>query len=85
MAAQVVTTQMGPDDLLRMVAAGFGLAYEGITKAALLKGIEEFCMACRAEGRRVLLVVDEAQGLPPKAIEELRMLSNFSSGGHSLL
>jgi len=84
-AAQVVTTQMGADDLLRMVAAGFGLPYQRVTKAALLKGIEEFCLACRAEGRRVLLVVDEAQGLPPKAIEELRMLSNFSSNGQSLL
>jgi len=84
-ATQVVTTQMGPDDLLRMVAAGFGLPYQRTSKAALLKGIEEFCIACRAEGRRVLLVVDEAQGLPPKAIEELRMLSNFQSGGQSLL
>jgi putative secretion ATPase (PEP-CTERM system associated) len=84
-AAQVVTTQMGPDDLLRMVAAGFGLPYQRVTKAALLKSIEEFCLACRAEGRRVLLVVDEAQGLPPKAIEELRMLSNFTAQGQSLL
>jgi type II secretory pathway predicted ATPase ExeA len=84
-ATQVVTTQMGPDDLLRMVAAGFGLPYQRVTKAALLKSIEEYCLACQAEGKRVLLVVDEAQGLPPKAIEELRMLSNFQSRGRSLL
>ena len=37
------------------------------------------------EGKRVLLIVDEAQGLPRKAIEELRMLSNFSANGRSLL
>ena len=84
-ATQVVTTQMGPDDLLRMVAAGFGLPYQRASKAALLLSIEEYCRACLAEGKRVLLVVDEAQGLPPKAIEELRMLSNFQSGGRSLL
>ena len=84
-ATQVVTTQMGPDDLLRMVAAGFGLPYQRVTKAALLKSLEEFCRACQAEGKRVLLVVDEAQGLPPKAIEELRMLSNFQSNGRCLL
>jgi putative secretion ATPase (PEP-CTERM system associated) len=84
-ATQVVTTQMGPDDLLRMVAAGFGLPYQRASKAALLLSIEEYCRACQAEGKRVLLVVDEAQGLPPRAIEELRMLSNFQSGGRSLL
>lgn len=84
-ATQIVTTQMSGDDLLRMVAAGFGLAYEQVSKAALLISIEEFCLACAREGKRVLLVVDEAQGLPPKAIEELRMLSNFQSNGRSLI
>lgn len=84
-ATQIVTTQMSGDDLLRMVAAGFGLAYQRVSKAALLKSIEEFCRACAQEGKRVLLVVDEAQGLPPKAIEELRMLSNFQANGRSLI
>jgi general secretion pathway protein A len=84
-ATQIVTTQMSGDDLLRMVAAGFGLPYQRVSKAALLKGIEQFCLACAQEGKRVLLVVDEAQGLPPKAIEELRMLSNFQSNGRSLI
>jgi len=32
----IVTTQMQADDLLRMVAAGYGLAYQRISKAALL-------------------------------------------------
>lgn len=82
---QVVTTQMGPDDMLRMVAAGFGIPYQRVSKAAILKGLEEFCRACVIEGKRVLLVVDEAQGLPPKAIEELRMLSNFQYNGRSLI
>jgi putative secretion ATPase (PEP-CTERM system associated) len=83
--AQVVTTQMGPDDLLRMVAADFGIPYQRVSKAAILKGLEDFCRACVNEGKRVLLVVDEAQGLPPKAIEELRMLSNFQMNGRSLI
>jgi UDP-N-acetylglucosamine 2-epimerase len=38
-----------------------------------------------AEGRRALLVVDEAQNLGREAIEELRMLSNFQLGNHALL
>jgi hypothetical protein len=37
------------------------------------------------QGKRALLVVDEAQNLTPKAVEELRMLSNFQAGEKSLL
>jgi general secretion pathway protein A len=84
-AAQIVTTQMQADDLVRMVAAAFGLKYERTPKAALLHNLEVFFRACRQEGKRVLLVVDEAQNLPRRSIEELRMLSNFTHGGRALL
>lgn len=84
-ATQIVTTQIQADDLLRMVAAGFGLPYARVGKAVLLRSLEEFFRACTQEGKRVLLVVDEAQGLSKKAIEELRMLSNFQMNGRALL
>ena len=51
-AAQVVTTQMQADDLLRFVAAAFGLAYVRVTKAALLRSLETFFRACVQEGKR---------------------------------
>jgi len=81
----IVTTQMQADDLLRMVAAGYGIAYQRVTKAALLRSLESYFRACTQEGKRVLLVVDECQGLPRKAIEELRMLSNFQMKGRPLV
>ena len=81
----IVTTQMQADDLLRMVASGFGIAYQRISKAALLRSLESYFRACTQEGKRVLLVVDECQGLPRKAIEELRMLSNFQMKGRPLV
>jgi putative secretion ATPase (PEP-CTERM system associated) len=81
----IVTTQMQADDLLRMVASGFGLTYQRTSKAALLRSLESYFRACTQEGKRVLLVVDECQGLPRKAIEELRMLSNFQMKGRPLL
>ncbi|ALP54101.1 ATPase [Candidatus Tenderia electrophaga] len=84
-AAQLVNTHLEADDTLRMVAASFGLAHEGASKAAILKNLETFLMARAREGKRVLLVVDEAQNLPPESLEELRMLSNFEAGGRSLL
>ena len=84
-AAQLVTTQLQPDDLLRMVAGSFGLRYEKLTKSELLKEIESFLKKNAELGRRVLLIVDEAQNLEHHSLEELRMLSNFQKGAHSLL
>ncbi|MBT6276397.1 MAG: AAA family ATPase [Chromatiales bacterium] len=84
-AAQVVTTNLQADELLKVVANAFGMKSERIGKAALLKNLESFFRACTQEGKRVLLVVDEAQGLPKKSIEELRMLSNFQYQGRALL
>jgi putative secretion ATPase (PEP-CTERM system associated) len=84
-AAQIVSTQVQEDDLLRMVAAAYGLAFENVSKAGLLRGLEGFFRSCHQERRRVLLVVDEVQNLTPRAIEELRMLSNFQAGGRMLL
>ena len=37
------------------------------------------------QGKRALLIVDEAQNLTPRAVEELRMLSNFQLETHALL
>lgn len=84
MAAQLVTTQVEPDDMLRMVCASFGLAHEGLNKATMLHNLEVIAAARHAEGKRVLLVVDEAQNLPAASVEELRMLSNFQKDGKSL-
>jgi putative secretion ATPase (PEP-CTERM system associated) len=84
MAAQLVTTQVGPEDMLRMVCASFGLAHEGMNKATMLHNLEVIARTRFAEGKRILLVVDEAQNLPAASIEELRMLANFQVQGRSL-
>lgn len=84
-AAQLVTTQLNADDLLKMAAASYGLPHEGLSKAGLLKAMESFLVARAQEGKRVLLVVDEAQNLCSESLEELRMLSNFQLSGRALL
>jgi putative secretion ATPase (PEP-CTERM system associated) len=84
MAAQLVTTQVEAEDMLRMVCASFGLAHEGMNKATLLHNLEVIARTRFAEGRRILLVVDEAQNLPTGSLEELRMLANFQIEGRSL-
>lgn len=84
-AAQIVNTHLDSDDTLRMVVAAFGLPYEDATKATLLTKLEHFLIQCDRQGKRVLLVVDEAQNLSPRTVEELRMLSNFQTAENSLL
>jgi len=74
--AKVVSTNLEADDMVRMVAASFGLPQES-SKSALLNAVERFLLACHRQGKRALLVVDEAQNLPARSVEELRMLSNF--------
>jgi putative secretion ATPase (PEP-CTERM system associated) len=84
-AAKIVTTQLGADDTLRMVAASFGVYQEGLDKAGLLRRIESFVTTNFRSGKRCLLIVDEAQNLSVASLEELRMLTNFSVQGSAPL
>lgn len=84
-AAQIVTPKLTPDELVKMVAAKFELDVEGKSKADILKLLETFLYQLAEQGKRALLLVDEAQNLPLETIEELRMLSNFQQSGKPLL
>jgi len=84
-AAQLVSTQLDADDMLRMVAAAFGVRSKSEAKADLLLSLEAFLVDVARQGKRCLLIVDEAQNLTPRAVEELRMLSNFQFESHALL
>src|SRR5688572_8730688 len=82
---QVVTSKLDESEIVHVVAQSFGLAIEGHDKASALGAIEGFLHGEAREGRRCLLIVDEAQNLTVAALEELRMLSNFQLGNHPLL
>jgi hypothetical protein len=84
-AAQLVSTQLDADDMLRSVAVAFGLPVKSLDKAMLLASLEAFLCQLAVEGKRALLVIDEAQNLTPRAVEELRMLSNFQLGDKALM
>ena len=85
MVANLVTTQLAEDDLMYLVAASFGLRVNANSKALLLRDLERLFLQQAQENRRVLLIVDEAQNLPPRSVEELRMLSNFQHDGKPLV
>jgi general secretion pathway protein A len=84
-AAQLVSTHLDADDMLRAVGIAFGLPVRTVSKAVLLGSLEAFLCKLAMESKRALLIVDEAQNLTARAIEELRMLSNFQLGEHALL
>jgi general secretion pathway protein A len=84
-AANLVSTQLDADDTLKMVAAAFGVRVKDMDKAQVLLSLEAFLASVAHEGKRCLLIVDEAQNLTAKAVEELRMLSNFQLDTHALL
>jgi general secretion pathway protein A len=84
-AANLVSTQLDAEDTLRMVGAAFGVRVKDVSKADLLMTLEAFLVTQVSEGKRSLLIVDEAQNLTPRAVEELRMLSNFQFGKQALL
>jgi general secretion pathway protein A len=84
-SAELNNTQLDSTEILRMVAASYGLAHKDNNKATLLKNLEYFFIARSREGKRCVLVIDEAQNLPFETIEELRMMSNLTHDGKTLL
>jgi len=84
-AAQLVTTKLTPHELLALVVSEFDIKAKGDSKAELLEAIESFLIALHKQGKRALLIVDEAQNLPSETVEELRMLSNFQLNNQPLI
>jgi len=77
----MMTSQVGPEDTLRLIASTFGFQYLHNDKASLLSSFEKFIVEKAREGRRLLLIIDEAQNLPKQSLEELRMLTNLDVNG----
>ncbi|MDF2368169.1 AAA family ATPase [Sneathiella sp.] len=72
-------------DLLQWVLMAFGQAYEGKSHVGLHDELQQFLIREYAEGRRTILIVDEAQNLGPKLLEQLRLLSNINADNDQLL
>ena len=68
-----------------VVGSAFGFKVKDVPKSELLVTLEAFLLSQTSQGKRCLLIVDEAQNLTARAVEELRMLSNFQYGNQALL
>ena len=77
---------MEAEDLLDLLLKEFQIrGHFGGSRAARLGAFNQFLLSSHARGEHVVLVVDEAQNLGPKALEELRLLSNLQTDKEPLL
>jgi len=72
-------------ELLQWVLMAFGQPYEGKSLVALHDQLQQFLINEYAANRRTILIVDEAQNLGPKLLEQLRLLSNINADNDQLL
>ena len=83
--AQINQTQMTAIDFLQSVLAQFGFSPFKMRKAELINTLNNFLIEQYAAGRRVLLIVDEAQNLSMRVLEEIRMLSGVETTKEKVL
>ncbi|MBX3326359.1 MAG: AAA family ATPase [Nitrospira sp.] len=73
-------THTGFRGLLPWIGTAFDLQLAGMSETDAFQKFSRFLEQERDAGRRVLLVVDEAQNMGPAMLEELRLLSNLNDG-----
>ena len=83
-AANLLTSNIEPQDLLSQILSAFRIEPENDGRAGEMEAFEDYLFDQLDRGRRVLLIIDEAQNLPFKTLEELRMLSNIDYEGTPL-
>ena len=77
--------QQGRGDLLSWVLMAYGLPFSNMDHVEKFAELQRFFISEYAKGRRVVMIIDEAQNLSIDMLEELRMLSNINAGKDQLL
>jgi type II secretory pathway predicted ATPase ExeA len=83
--AQINQTQLNPTAFLQTVLVQFGFSPFNMKKPEVLATLNQFLMEQHVSGRKVLLIVDEAQNLSQKVLEEVRMLSGVETAKEKAL
>jgi type II secretory pathway predicted ATPase ExeA len=78
---------LGRDEILAAIAEDLvpGFSADGKRSSQLTRQLQSILVDLYAEGKRVLLLVDEAHAMPAESLEEIRLLSNLESNRHKLL
>lgn len=83
--ALIVHTLLTPKQFMEAACEEFGIVTKGRSKGQLISDIRRFLIKQRELSRDVVLVVDEAQNLGPKVLEEVRLLGNLETASDKLL
>jgi general secretion pathway protein A len=83
--AQINQTQVSAVDFLQAVLVQFGFSPFKMKKAELIATLNNFLIEQYAAGRKVLLIVDEAQNLSMRVLEEIRLLSGVETTKEKVL
>ncbi|MGI9432384.1 MAG: AAA family ATPase [Myxococcota bacterium] len=83
--AFIFNPQLSASELLQSICAELGLPAADRTRREMMDALNRFLLAKKAEGRRVILLIDEAQNLPPDTLEQVRLLSNLETDTEKLL
>ena len=83
--AQINQTQLTPTEFLQTVLVQFGFEPFDMKKPEVLATLNQFLIEQHNSGRKVLLVVDEAQNLSYRVLEEVRMLSGVETAKEKTL
>lgn len=85
----IVATIPDPDldslDFYKLLAAGFGIKKTFMSKGGFLMHLRDFLHQSHADKKQVLLIIDEAQRLNHKLLEEIRLLSNIELHDRKLI
>src|SRR6188768_1571214 len=77
--AQINQTQVSSVEFLQAALVQFGFSPFKMKKAELISTLNTFLIEQYAAGRKVLLIIDEAQNLSLRTLEEIRMLSGIET------
>src|SRR3954464_11906047 len=83
--AQINQTQVSAVEFLQSVLVQFGFSPFKMKKAELIATVNNFLIEQYAAGRKVLLIVDEAQNLSMRVLEEIRLLSGVETTKEKVL
>ena len=72
-------------ELLQTINSELGLPGKSKSKKKLIDLLNAFLLEERAKGHRVVVIIDEAQDLEPKVMEQLRLLSNLETDTEKLI
>lgn len=84
--AYIPNPDMGPDDLLAALALELGLSVsQPLQRHQMLADIAQCLLTHATHNRRVVVCIDEAQAIPVRTVESLRLLSNLETEKRKLL